>query len=113
MKKLATLLALAATLSAPAWAATKTVTLSVPGITCAACPITVKHVLSKVAGVEKTDVRFEQREAVVTFDDGKTNIQALTKATSDAGYPSSVTDLLQGREAAVLLCRIGVCLIWS
>ena len=90
MKKLATLLALAATLSAPAWAATKTVTLSVPGMTCAACPITVKKALSKVAGVEKAEVSFEKREAVVTFDDAKTNADALTKATANAGYPSSV-----------------------
>jgi mercuric ion binding protein len=59
-------------------------------MTCAACPITVKHALSKVTGVEKADVRFEQREAIVTFDDGKTNVQALTRATADAGYPSSV-----------------------
>lgn len=89
MKKLLAALALTV-LAVPVWAATRTVTLSVPGMTCAACPITVKHALSKVAGVEKTDVRFEQREAVVTFDDDKTNVQALTKATSDAGYPSSI-----------------------
>lgn len=89
MKKLLTALALTV-LAVPVWAATRTVTLSVPGMTCAACPITVKHALSKVVGVEKTDVRFEQREAVVTFDDDKTNVQALTKATSDAGYPSSI-----------------------
>ncbi|EKH5750464.1 cation transporter, partial [Pseudomonas aeruginosa] len=50
MKKLATLIALAAALSTPAWAATKTVTLSVPGMTCAACPITVKKALTKVDG---------------------------------------------------------------
>ena len=40
--------------------------------------------------MSKTDVTFEKREAVVTFDDSKTNIQKLTKATEDAGYPSSV-----------------------
>ncbi len=90
MKKLAALIALAATLSAPAWAATKTVTLSVPGMTCEACPITVKKALSKVAGVEKAEVSFEKREAVVTFDDVKTNADALTKATANAGYPSGV-----------------------
>ncbi|SOF00809.1 mercuric ion binding protein [Burkholderia sp. OK233] len=89
MKKLLAALALTA-LTVPVWAATRTVTLSVPGMTCAACPITVKHALSKVTGVEKSDVRFEQREAIVTFDDGKTNVQALTRATADAGYPSSV-----------------------
>jgi mercuric ion binding protein len=89
MKKLFAILALAA-IAAPVWAATQTVTLSVPGMTCAACPITVKKALSKVDGVTKTDVTFEKREAVVTYDDSKTTIQKLTKATEDAGYPSSV-----------------------
>ncbi|MFO6055146.1 mercury resistance system periplasmic binding protein MerP, partial [Pseudomonas aeruginosa] len=82
MKKLATLIALAAALSTPAWAATKTVTLSVPGMTCAACPITVKKALTKVDGVQKAEVSYEKREAVVTFDDAKTNADALTKATA-------------------------------
>ncbi|WP_018991660.1 mercury resistance system periplasmic binding protein MerP [Aromatoleum toluclasticum] len=90
MNKLATLVALAATLSAPALAATRTVTLSVPGMTCAACPITVKKALAKVDGVQKAEVSFEKREAVVTFDDAKTNAEALTKATADAGYPATV-----------------------
>ena len=89
MKKLFATLALAA-MVAPAWAATQTVTLAVPGMTCAACPITVKKAISKVEGVSKTDVRFDKREAVVTFDDAKTSVQKLTKATEDAGFPSSV-----------------------
>ena len=33
---------------------------------------------------------FEKLEAVVTFDDAKTSVQALTKATADAGYPSEL-----------------------
>nr|WP_311529513.1 mercury resistance system periplasmic binding protein MerP [uncultured Ralstonia sp.] len=89
MKKLVALFALAATLSAPAWAATKTVTLSVPGMTCEACPITVKKALSKVDGVQKAEASLEKREAVVTFDDAKTNVGALTWATENAGYPST------------------------
>lgn len=59
-------------------------------MTCAACPITVKKALTKVEGVTKAEVSYENREAIVTFDDAKTNVQALTKATEDAGYPSSV-----------------------
>ncbi len=90
MKKLMALVALAATLSTPVWAAVKTVTVSVPGMTCAACPITVKKALSKVDGVQKAEVSFEKREAVVTFDDAKTNVEALTKATENAGYPAGV-----------------------
>jgi mercuric ion binding protein len=89
MKKLFASLALAAVV-APVWAATQTVTLSVPGMTCSACPITVKKAISKVEGVSKVDVTFETRQAVVTFDDAKTSVQKLTKATADAGYPSSV-----------------------
>ena len=77
-------------LAGPAWAAPKTVTLAVPGMNCSACPITVKKALTKVPGVSKVDVHLEKREAVVTFDDAKTNAEALTKATTDAGYPSTV-----------------------
>ncbi|NBA95204.1 mercury resistance system periplasmic binding protein MerP [Pseudomonas sp. R5(2019)] len=90
MRKLLASLALASLVATPVWAATQTVTLSVPGMTCAACPITVKTALTKVEGVTKAEVSFENREATVTFDDVKTNAQALTKATEDAGYPSSV-----------------------
>ena len=76
--------------ASPVWAATKTVTLSVPGMSCPVCPLTVKGALSKVDGVIKTDVQFEKREARVTFDDSKTSVSKLTDATEDAGYPSSV-----------------------
>jgi mercuric ion binding protein len=77
-------------LGAPALAATRTVTLSVPGMNCAACPITVKKALGKVPGVAKTDVNLDKREATVTFDDARTNVEALMRATQDAGYPSTV-----------------------
>lgn len=91
MKKLAALIALAATLSTtPAWAATETVTLSVPGMTCAACPITVRAALKRVSGVEKVDIEAEQKRVTVAYDDSKTDAQALTRATENAGYPSSV-----------------------
>ena len=90
MKKLITIAMLALAFGSTVWAATKTVTLSVPGMTCSACPITVKKALNKVEGVSKTQVSLEKKEAVVTFDDTKTNVEAITKATASAGYPSSV-----------------------
>jgi len=88
--KLAALAALTAVLGSPAWAAMQTVTLSVPGMTCAACPITVKTALSRVDGVEATVISFEERLARVRFDDTKTTVDALIRATENAGYPSSV-----------------------
>lgn len=90
MKKLVAALALLTLFSTPVWAASKTVTLSVANMTCAACPITVKKALSRVEGVEKTEVSYENKEVVVTYDDAKTNVEALTKATEGAGYPSEV-----------------------
>jgi mercuric ion binding protein len=90
MRKLVAMAVLAALFSAPVYAATKTVTLSVSNMTCAACPITVKKALSKVEGVGAIDVSYEKKEAVVTYDDAKTNVEALTKATEGAGYPSQL-----------------------
>lgn len=92
MKSLLAVAAALLLLAGPAWAASKTVTLAVPGMTCATCPITVKKALTKVAGVTKVDVDLDNLQAVVTFDDAKTTVAALTKATTDAGYPSTVTD---------------------
>lgn len=77
---------------APAWSATKTVTLSVPGMNCAACPITVKKALAKVEGVAKVEVNLDRREAVVTFDDSKAAIGQFTRATTEAGYPSTAKE---------------------
>ncbi len=90
MKRFAILIALAAAVAAPAWAATRTVTLSVPGMTCATCPLTVKTALGKVEGVLEAKVTWEPKEAVVTYDDTRTDIAALTEATRKVGYPSVV-----------------------
>jgi len=45
---------------APVWASPQIVTLNVSGMTCAACPITVKKALEKVPGVSKVEVRFRK-----------------------------------------------------
>ena len=92
MKKMLAVAAAMAMLASPVWAAIQTVTLAVPGMTCAACPITVKKALTKVDGVSKTEVNFDKRQAVVTYDDARTNVETLTRATANAGYPSTATE---------------------
>ena len=79
-------------LSGAAFSNPKTVTLSVPGMNCSACPITIKKALQKVEGVDKVAVTFEPKEAVVTFDDAKTTVGKLTESTTKAGYPSTLKD---------------------
>ena len=57
---------------------------------CATCPITVKKSLENVDGVENAKVTYKPKLAVVSFDDTKTNINALIAATTKAGYPSNL-----------------------
>lgn len=71
-----------------AFAANKTVTLSVPGMYCAVCPVTVKKALNQVNGVKRVEVNYDKKEATVVFDDAKAKIADLTWATEEAGYPS-------------------------
>lgn len=52
--------------------------------------ISVTRLLTRIVGVTKADVSLEKAEAVVTFDDAKTSVEALFKATKDAGYPSTL-----------------------
>ena len=87
MKNLLTCLAFS-TVALSALAAPATVTLSVPSMDCPVCPITVKKALTRVNGVSQAKVDFDKRQATVTFDDAKTNVQALTLATKNVGYPS-------------------------
>lgn len=81
---------LLAVLTTPVWAAPRTVTLAVPSMDCPVCPITVKKALNQVPGVSQTDVNFDKRQATVTFDDARTSVEALTQATGNAGYPSTL-----------------------
>ena len=79
-------------MSGAAFAAPKTVTLSVPSMNCSACPITVRTALQRVDGVEKVAVTYEPKEAVVMFDDAKTTVDKLRAATANAGFPSLVKE---------------------
>ncbi len=74
----------------PGIAAPQTVTLSIPTMDCPVCPITIKKALTQVTGVSQAVVNFERREAQVTFDNARTTIDALTRATAGAGYPSTL-----------------------
>ena len=89
MKKLLAAIVLTG-VTVPVWAATRTVTLAIPSMHCAMCPVTVKEALSKVPGVRKIEVSLAKKDAIVTFNDSKTTVGALTAATRNAGYPSTI-----------------------
>lgn len=82
---LAMLLPLAALAATP-----QTAVLDVQNMTCGLCPVTVKKSLEKVAGVSQAQIDFAKKTATVSFDADKTNASALIKATTHAGFPSTV-----------------------
>lgn len=71
-----------------AFAVEKTARLDVQNMTCATCPITVKISLNRVEGVK--NISFEDKVAVVVFDDDIADIDELIFATTNAGYPSNL-----------------------
>jgi mercuric ion binding protein len=68
----------------------QTVVLDVQNMTCPVCPITVKKALQKVPGVADAKIDLDSKTATVKFDPDKASTAALVKATTDAGYPSTV-----------------------
>ena len=88
-RRLATLVFTGALLSfaSPALSAEQTVTLSV-GLWCPSCKYIVTRTLQGVDGVLNVRVSYDDQVAVVTFDDDKTDVTALTEATASVGFPS-------------------------
>ncbi len=75
--------------SSAVFAAEKTITLAVSNMYCADCPYIVKKSLERVPGVANVTVSYKDKMAIVTFDDGKTDVNRLIAATTNAGYPST------------------------
>lgn len=69
---------------------TEQVVLEIEGMTCASCNITVRKALTNLEGVQDAQVTFEPPEAVVTYDPANVSHYALTRATTNVGYPSKV-----------------------
>ena len=67
----------------PGWAAQQSVTLSVPGMSCATCPITVKKALTQIDGVIGVKSNLAKRETTVVFDDTKVKVDGAKLGTAN------------------------------
>jgi copper chaperone CopZ len=65
-------------------AANATTTLHIEGMTCAGCETAVKMVLKKTPGVASSEVSYEEKRAVVSYDAAKTTPEKIAKAVADA-----------------------------
>ena len=61
-------------------------TIKVEGMSCGHCVMRVKKAIEGVQGVKKVDVSLENRQAVVEFDEGKTDVEKIKAAVRETGY---------------------------
>jgi mercuric ion binding protein len=88
MKKLITLAVLTALGMGAAQATERTIRLAVDKMYCDACPLTVSKAIRNLKGVKSAKVDYKTQTAVVVFDDTTTTVEAITAASSNAGYPA-------------------------
>lgn len=67
----------------------KEVKLNITGMHCEGCSTRLQKVLNNQDGVEDAKVSLEDKEAVVKFDESKTNVDALKEAVEDAGFEAA------------------------
>lgn len=75
-------------------AALEEVTLSVPGMNCPMCPITVRRALINVDGVAEADAdaSLKTKEAHVRFDPALTDVDQLMAALESSGFSATIKE---------------------
>ena len=62
------------------------IVLKVEGMTCQHCVQTVTETVGKMTGVEKVEVRLEQKEVTIDFDELQTQTEAICVQIVEAGF---------------------------
>lgn len=65
---------------------TESVSLTVAGMKCGGCEANVTSKLEAIDGVLSVNASSKDKEVNVEFDAEKTNLDAITKAITDAGF---------------------------
>ncbi len=68
----------------------QTVEFAISGMTCAGCEEHVNQEVNKLSGILKSTTSYKNENAIVEFDNSKTNITEIEKEINGTGY--SVTD---------------------
>ncbi|HII80589.1 MAG TPA: heavy-metal-associated domain-containing protein [Methanosarcina sp.] len=62
------------------------VIIRIEGLECSHCVVRVGRAIASVQGVVDVDVNLEKREAVVDFEETRTDLGKIRAAIRDAGY---------------------------
>jgi copper chaperone CopZ len=65
----------------------------ISGMTCEGCTEEVKHEVNKLQGILKSEASYQNANAMVQFDNSKTNIAEIIRAINSTGYKVTQTKL--------------------
>ncbi|HEX8139515.1 MAG TPA: cation transporter [Pyrinomonadaceae bacterium] len=72
------------------FAATRTITIRVKGMTCGGCATTVEQAFKSTEGGEEARVNFERGGAVIKYDDQKVTVAKLLEIINNTGFTCEV-----------------------
>ena len=64
----------------------KEIKLNIEGMHCTGCSTRLEKVLNNTDGVEKATVSFEQKQAIITYNENQIDIEQIKQAIQDAGF---------------------------
>lgn len=64
---------------------------NISGMHCDSCAKDIQETLAETAGVQTADVRYADRQAIVSYDDRVVQSQALVKKIQDLGYEFTIS----------------------
>ncbi len=76
----------------PVYATETSATFTIEKMTCAVCPLTVRKAMERVDGVLDAEVNFDSKTATVKYDDERTTPEEIARASTEVGYPASLSD---------------------
>ncbi len=59
---------------------------SITGMDCGSCAVSIEMLLKNQAGVKSAKVSFDNKEAIIEFDDAQFNFQEIEKIINQMGY---------------------------
>lgn len=72
--------------SGPTTPARKTLQVAIEGMTCGGCAAGINGTLSRLEGVQKTDITFEKKGGTVVYDSAKIDENKIIAAINETGF---------------------------
>lgn len=64
---------------------------NITGMHCDSCAADIRETLEETAGVERVDVSYEDKQAIINYDENVTQPQTFIKKIQDLGYTLAIS----------------------